>query len=122
MKKHPKRKHPSVYIRESMGQAILLKPPQVLRQDLIDSGFMKLGKQFAHGFLEGQDDDPTKIIVAMKEQGIEMVLFHMDKDDPLGVEYSVWIPKCAEFDVNKFEATDTKQDLPLYNVVAYAIS
>ncbi len=100
-----------------MGQAILLGAPHVVRQDLIDSGFMKLDKQFAHGFLEGQDDDPTKIIVAMKEQGVEMVLFHMDKDEPLGVEYSVWIPKCAEFDLDKFEAADTKQDLSRWDAV-----
>ena len=110
-----KRKHPNGYIRKAMGTPLLLKAPEVTPQDLADSGFIRLDKNFVNGFDQDQDDDPKKIIKAFGEQGITMLVFYYDVGDQIHAEFSVWYAKSAEFDRIKFDAADIKCDQSLFD-------
>jgi len=59
--------------------------------DLAEHGYVMLEDGFENGFHYGQDADPKLIGKALREQGIERFLFHLDHTGQFDLAFSVWV-------------------------------
>jgi hypothetical protein len=75
--------------------------------DLEVAGYKLLADDFENGLYGGQADRPELIADALREQGVERFIFHLDSTGQFDLSFSVWVHE-SEFnliDREEFEST-----------------
>src|SRR5262249_6021793 len=66
--------------------------------DLEAAGYRLLAGDFENGLYGGQADRPELIAEALREQGVERFIFHLDTTGQFDLSFSVWVHE-EEFDL-----------------------
>jgi hypothetical protein len=61
--------------------------------DLNDHGYVRVERDFEHGWHPGQDDSPKAIAKTLRERGIEDFIFSLDDVGQFDARFSVWVKR-----------------------------
>jgi hypothetical protein len=61
--------------------------------DLHDHGYVRVEREFEHGWHPGQDDSPKAIAAALEARGIEDFIFSLDDVGQFDARFSVWVKR-----------------------------
>ncbi len=76
-----------------------------LSLDLEAHGYKLLGDDYQNGLYGGQADHPELIAGALREQGVERFIFHLDSTGQFDLSFSVWVHE-SQFDLIDREEFD----------------
>jgi hypothetical protein len=73
--------------------------------NLADHGFVRVERDYEHGWHAGQDDSPKAIAANLRERGVEDFIFVLDSTGQFDAQFSVWV---REEDADKAAGVEGK--------------